>query len=51
MMNKKIAFCLLTWILGISGLHITYNLNWADILNDRLPLALQKIYVAFIPVT
>jgi hypothetical protein len=51
MTYRKIIVGLSLWIAGISGLHLTYNFNWADIINGRLPENLRKLYVAFIPVT
>jgi hypothetical protein len=48
---KRILMGLLVWTGIISGLHFWLNVNWAEILNDRLPLARRKLNVAYIPVT
>lgn len=48
---KRISFWLLVWTAAISGLHAWLNVNWAEILNDRLPAERRKLNVAYIPVT
>jgi hypothetical protein len=48
---KRIAFYLLAWTGVISALHGWLNVNWAEVLNDRLPPAERKLNVAYIPVT
>jgi NitT/TauT family transport system substrate-binding protein len=39
------------WLALISVLHGYLNVNWAAVLNDRLPIEKRKITVAYIPVT
>jgi len=48
--NKVLLFGL-GWLVLISALHGYLNVNWAAVLNDRLPIAKRKIVVAYIPVT
>ncbi len=49
--SKKIILGVLVWMLAITGLHFGLNMNWSVMLNDRLPAALRRLYVAYIPVT
>ncbi|HEV3040695.1 MAG TPA: ABC transporter substrate-binding protein [Candidatus Angelobacter sp.] len=39
------------WIGVVSALHFGMNVNWSILINDRLPAAQRKLYVAYIPVT
>jgi NitT/TauT family transport system substrate-binding protein len=39
------------WVVLISGLHASLNVNWSSIVNDYLPDEKRKFNVAFIPVT
>ena len=48
---KRIAGWLVVWTSLITGLHAWLNVNWAEELNDRLPIAQRKLNVAYIPVT
>jgi hypothetical protein len=48
---KRIAGWLFIWTTLVTGLHAWLNVNWAEVLNDRLPLARRKLNVAYIPVT
>ena len=48
---KRIAIWLFVWTAAIAALHAWLNVNWAEILNDRLPLERRKLDVAYIPVT
>jgi NitT/TauT family transport system substrate-binding protein len=48
--TKVLAFGL-GWLVLISVLHGYLNVNWAAVMNDRLPVARRKIVVAYIPVT
>jgi len=49
--RKKIIIGVAIWIATITILHLTLNVNWAVVLNDRLPLDKRKLNVAYIPVT
>src|SRR6201999_1187854 len=35
----------------ITGLHAYLNVNWAVVMNDRLPIEKKKVTVAYLPVT
>ncbi len=48
---KKVALGVLAWTSVVSALHLHFNVDWAPILNDRLPEHRRKINVAYIPVT
>ena len=48
---KKILTALAAWLVAITGLHLWLNVNWAVLLNDRLPESQRKLNVAYIPVT
>lgn len=48
---KRIALALLAWTGVVTALHLYLNVNWSEVLNDRLPLAQRKLNVAYIPVT
>ena len=48
---KKIALAVGTWIAVITAAHVTLNVDWNVLLNDRLPVGKRKLNVAFIPVT
>ena len=48
---KKIALWLSLWTGLVSLAHGWLNVNWAEVLNDRLPLEKRKLNVAYIPVT
>ena len=39
------------WLIVISALHASLNVNWGAVLNDYQPLNKRKITVAYIPVT
>lgn len=49
--EKKILLTLLAWVVVISVLHSSMNVNWAAVLNEYRPPAKRKIIVAYIPVT
>jgi NitT/TauT family transport system substrate-binding protein len=51
-MNRtKVLLLGVAWLALISVLHGFLNVNWAAVLNDRLPIEKRKITVAYIPVT
>ena len=39
------------WTGLVSGFHLTMNVDWSELVNDRLPKDKRKLYVAYIPVT
>ena len=50
-LRSKIVLVATGWLLLISGLQASLNVNWDAILNDYRPAAKRKITVAYIPVT
>ncbi len=48
---KKIVIGIAVWLGIISAVHLTLNVDWDVLLNDRLPDAKRKLNVAYIPVT
>jgi hypothetical protein len=48
---KRIVLALGAWVAVITALHLSLNVNWSVLLNDRLPEAQRKLNVAYIPVT
>jgi hypothetical protein len=39
------------WIGAITAAHLSLNVDWSVLVNDRLPEAQRKLNVAYIPVT
>lgn len=48
---KKFLLTVSAGVVAVTALHLTYNFNWSDIRNSRLPPDQRKLNVAFIPVT
>jgi hypothetical protein len=48
---KRILVAVAAWLVVITALHLSLNVNWSVLLNDRLPEAQRKLNVAYIPVT
>jgi len=48
---KRIVVLLAGWVAIITTAHLTLNVNWQVLLNDRLPEGRRKLNVAYIPVT
>jgi hypothetical protein len=48
---RKLIAGLAAWMLGVTALHLVWNVDWTVALNDRLPLDRRKLNVAYIPVT
>jgi NitT/TauT family transport system substrate-binding protein len=48
---KRIVLGLVAWMSVVTTLHFWLNVNWSEILNDRLPASRRKLNVAYIPVT
>lgn len=51
MTNRKIACAIAGWVLLITAAHMTANVDWKVLLNERLPESERKLNVAYIPVT
>ncbi len=49
--TKRVLLGVLVWVVAVSALHLYLNVDWKILLNDRLPEAERKLYVAYIPVT
>ena len=49
--TRKISLAVFAWLAVISGAHLTMNVDWNVLLNDRLPESERKLNVAYIPVT
>jgi hypothetical protein len=50
-MGSRLGWGVGGWVLGITALHLTMNVNWSVAFNDRLPPEKRKLNVAYIPVT
>ena len=48
---KKIIVAVSAWIAVITATHVSLNVDWNVLLNDRLPIEKRKLNVAYIPVT
>jgi hypothetical protein len=48
---KKLFIGIAVWLGIISAAHMTLNVDWDVMLNDRLPEAERKLNVGYIPVT
>ncbi|HKO57726.1 MAG TPA: hypothetical protein VJ276_17800 [Thermoanaerobaculia bacterium] len=48
---KRISTLIVIWTTIITAAHLTLNVNWKVLLNDRLPEDKRKLNVAYIPVT
>lgn len=48
---KRKLMVLFAWVSVITALHFYLNVNWSEILNERLPVEQRKLNVAYIPVT
>ena len=51
MTSRKIAYALAAWVVFITAAHLTANVDWKVLLNERLPESERKLNVAYIPVT
>jgi hypothetical protein len=48
---RKVILAVGAWAAVITTLHVILNVDYNVLLNDRLPVAKRKLYVAYIPVT
>ena len=51
MTSRKITYAIAAWVVLITAAHMTANVDWTVLLNDRLPESERKLNVAYIPVT
>lgn len=49
--TRKITLALIAWLVLITAAHLSTNVDWKVLLNDRLPESERKLNVAYIPVT
>jgi hypothetical protein len=49
--TRKIFFIVAAWVAVNTAAHMTMNVDWKVLLNDRLPENERKLNVAYIPVT
>ena len=47
----RIPVAIAAWAAIVSGAHMSLNVDWASILNERRPIDKRKLNVAYIPVT
>jgi NitT/TauT family transport system substrate-binding protein len=50
-LKNRILLSVFGWLVTITALHASLNVNWPAMLNDYLPVEKRKFNVAFIPVT
>lgn len=48
---RKLLYGFSLWIAAVTAAHLSLNVNWQVLMNDRLPVAKRKLNVAYIPVT
>lgn len=48
---RRLTLILAAWVVVVTAAHLTLNLDWSSLLNDRLPRDQRKFNVAYIPVT
>ena len=49
--TRKIILGVSAWVVLITAAHLTANVDWKVLLNERLPESERKLNVAYIPVT
>lgn len=49
--TNRIAFAVAAWLVLITAAHMTTNVDWTVLLNERLSESERKLNVAYIPVT
>jgi hypothetical protein len=49
--TRKIVLAVAAWLVLITTAHLSTNVDWDVLLNDRLPESERKLNVAYIPVT
>ena len=48
---RKVFAIVVAWVAAVTAAHLSLNVNWDVLMNDRLPEAKRKLNVAYIPVT
>ena len=48
---RKLGLGMGAWVLLVSTLHLSLNVDWKSFWNEYLPEAERKLNVAYIPVT
>ena len=48
---RRLFYGLGLWFVAVTAAHLSLNVNWLVLMNDRLPMARRKLNVAYIPVT
>lgn len=48
---RKIVLSVAAWVAVITAAHMATNVEWAVLLNERLPESERKLNVGYIPVT
>lgn len=49
--SRLVAAVAIAWTAVVSALHMTLNVDWSALVNERLPESSRKLNVAYIPVT
>ena len=48
---RRIVLAVAAWLVLITAAHLSMNVDWNVLLNDRLPESQRKLNIAYIPVT
>jgi len=48
---RRISLGIAAWVVAVTAAHLSLNVNWPVLMNDRLPESARKLNVAYIPVT
>lgn len=48
---RKILIGAAAWLALVSAVHLSLNVDWSVLLNERLPEERRKLNVAYVPVT
>ena len=49
--TKRVVLAVIAWLVVISGLHLSLNLDWSSVRNEWRTEEERKLNVAYIPVT
>jgi NitT/TauT family transport system substrate-binding protein len=50
-MGRRILLGAVAWTIAVTAAHLSMNVDWSAVLNNRLPPEKRKLNVAYIPVT
>ena len=50
-MGRRILLGAVAWTIALTAAHLSLNVDWSAVLNNRLPPEKRKLNVAYIPVT